>query len=85
MENQLFEVRPSSVFVTTDTTTCQNLHSECEHWGMRGNCLHYREYMLANCGLACGVCPSPGESESHVFRWFRFKLCLFSQPIEAKM
>lgn len=42
---------------------CQNLHPECDNWAMRGNCLHFRDYMIRHCPLACRTCLPPGMRE----------------------
>ncbi|XP_050728667.1 prolyl 4-hydroxylase subunit alpha-1-like [Eriocheir sinensis] len=56
-------ISPALQTYTSLEGPCRNLNSECDHWAMRGNCLHYRIYMLQNCAPACGSCPLPGLKE----------------------
>ncbi|XP_042224788.1 prolyl 4-hydroxylase subunit alpha-3-like isoform X2 [Homarus americanus] len=43
----------------TQDGVCEDKSTNCPNWVMRGECLHNRNYMVFNCPLSCGVCPSP--------------------------
>nr|XP_045588769.1 prolyl 4-hydroxylase subunit alpha-3-like [Procambarus clarkii] len=43
----------------TQGGACEDRNSECHNWARRGHCLHTRPYMILNCRVSCGTCPSP--------------------------
>uniref|UniRef100_A0AC34F8R2 ShKT domain-containing protein n=1 Tax=Panagrolaimus sp. ES5 TaxID=591445 RepID=A0AC34F8R2_9BILA len=41
---------------------CRDSHELCKFWASRGECQTNPRWMQPNCGMACGVCSSPGPA-----------------------